>query len=1167
LPIAPHIGLGKPMVLAYTKRTMTKQNLKNILSNIDLARRNVAESRNIKVLTLVSGNDNTCKFWEEKISVAIPYILNKDKSTVLLSFAEKIGKKNRAGNFLGTLLAYERLRDTLSQKNIDYRGFVAVIGMLFGRGERVSPFTQMEGGCKPAIIVSSANEKKGRVYLSEIEEALMFFTPVAKYIEKGGFRGILNKWGDQTIIPSIDLTKAPLGCAFQDHDVIKFVSVIKVTEKLANVREWVISDKENNVMAQLSRKQRTELVTELEAYGIKPGEDGEYHAGVSLGPVAVSYDVLDIAHNVFRDEIKKEGVYFDFDPYVFMALAARGDRSVWDKVLSRDKKLQEFAGPDGMIPDFFEKINIVREAFRERHGREMNIKTVDLGPDVFWLDIGQHDHMREKYMYVNEDTCNGIIARRIENIPDKRDKNGNIIVNSYISPDVDITDSVVINSRITGSGRVEFSVIRDSVFGDLEMNKAFAVLCYRTGRTELKTDSGLYRSIGSTADILSLGEGMRQGTMLTPEGPVDMTVFEGMDLKDKNNVYNVPVLGNIMSFLKAYEMMSGADLYELERRRKVAMENIEMIDKISKKFKQLSFGTSGLRDTVDNMTDMECYINTRGFVAYLAAIGEFKKGSVVAVGCDRRPSSPRIKAAVAMAVRDMGGKVDDEGLVSSPALANYAIQKGIPSIMVTGSHIPADRNGIKFTKISGEVLKSDEKGILSGVAEERKKVYLMPDKQSRFNAKGMFKPASVKTAKKLIKKGEYAGPSAKLYTERYKKVFGKTAFSKGAEIFLYQHSAVGRDLINDIFKGIGAAIFAPTGKIKIKYTDENGKKRTETVSLRSKEFVPVDTESVSARTMAVFKEVMNKKKLDTGISMDGDSDRPLLVYRVYDNGKPTDEVRYVTGDILGLLTVLGLGELGVNISSVSVPVSANDAISMVLKEKGTELFSTKIGSPYVIAGMNGSISAHGKNNPVWKVCGWESNGGFLLGSDITINGNTLKALPTRDAALPLIAVTLMAAKRRTTVSALLDELPKRYTHADRKKEFPVESGRAIISFLSPEDGNIKKIQFPNNSEAVVMYQDGRVEKTGSDGEGFKIKKRVEAFFTAKDGFSDIVVVNYTDGVRMIFSNGEISHLRPSGNAPEFRNYAIAGTPERARGIVEMGINSIIPAIAKAAAKK
>ena len=53
---------------------------------------------------------------------------------------------------------------------------------------------------------------------------------------------------------------------------------------------------------------------------------------------------------------------------------------------------------------------------------------------------------------------------------------------------------------------------------------------------------------------------------------------------------------------------------------------------------------------------------------------------------------------------------------------------------------------------------------------------------------------------------------------------------------------------------------------------------------------------------------------------------------------------------------------------------------------------------------------------------------------------------------------------------------------------------------------------------------------------------------------------------MVFLNGEISHLRPSGNAPEFRNYAIANTPDRAKEIVEAGIREIIPALASNAKK-
>ena len=40
-------------------------------------------------------------------------------------------------------------------------------------------------------------------------------------------------------------------------------------------------------------------------------------------------------------------------------------------------------------------------------------------------------------------------------------------------------------------------------------------------------------------------------------------------------------------------------------------------------------------------------------------------------------------------------------------------------------------------------------------------------------------------------------------------------------------------------------------------------------------------------------------------------------------------------------------------------------------------------------------------------------------------------------------------------------------------------------------------------------------------------------------------INRTDGVRMIFDSAEVIHLRPSGNAPEFRCYNEAATAARA----------------------
>lgn len=530
--------------------------------------------------------------------------------------------------------------------------------------------------------------------------------------------------------------------------------------------------------------------------------------------------------------------------------------------------------------------------------------------------------------------------------------------------------------------------------------------------------------------------------------------------------------------------------------------------------KELKFGTSGLRDTVENMTDMECYINARGFIAYLIKCKEFKNGDNIVLGGDRRPSTYRIKRAVAAAIADMGGMVDDQGQVPSPALAYYAMRNNMAGIMVTGSHIPADRNGIKFTKCSGEVLKSDEPGILENVKKERSKVYAIFDK------KGAFKPEFEPEFSRLLKAETHTGESARLYIERYKSVFGNRFFPEGTKVFLYQHSAVGRDIVKEIFESLGAEIFAPDIRIGGEH-------------LRNDEFIAVDTESVSDKTLSIFNKVLTDNKIDIGITLDGDSDRPLMVYREYEEGRPTNEVTYITGDILGLLAILGLQNLNIKVDAVCVPVSANDAIASVCKDKGIELALTRIGSPFVIAAMHDSIASHpGK----WNVFSWESNGGFLTASDLEIGGKILKALPTRDAVLPLLSVIHLVVKSGLSVSELIKTLPKRFTHADRKTEFSAEKGRAIIDYLTPKDSGDKE-------------------------ESEKIRKRIEEVFLGDYGFGNVRDIDYTDGVRIFFDNGEISHLRPSGNAPEFRNYAIADSRDRAREMVRIVIEKVIPALA------
>ena len=68
-----------------------------------------------------------------------------------------------------------------------------------------------------------------------------------------------------------------------------------------------------------------------------------------------------------------------------------------------------------------------------------------------------------------------------------------------------------------------------------------------------------------------------------------------------------------------------------------------------------------------------------------------------------------------------------------------------------------------------------------------------------------------------------------------------------------------------------------------------------------------------------------------------------------------------------------------------------------------------------------------------------------------------------------------------------------------------------------------------------------------------LRQTIQHNFSAGDGFGSVVRLNYTDGVRIWFDTGDIAHIRPSGNAPQLRIYAVSDVAQRAEGIVRLAI--------------
>ena len=150
--------------------------------------------------------------------------------------------------------------------------------------------------------------------------------------------------------------------------------------------------------------------------------------------------------------------------------------------------------------------------------------------------------------------------------------------------------------------------------------------------------------------------------------------------------------------------------------------------------------------------------------------------------------------------------------------------------------------------------------------------------------------------------------------ERYLSFFGDKALS-GLTIGVYEHSAVGRDLLATILRALGATVL-PLG--------------------RSDTFIPVDTEALRPEDILLGRQWASEHRLDAIVSTDGDSDRPLLA---------DHRGEWLRGDILGLLCARELGA-----DCVVTPVSSNTALERSGAFRRT--IRTRIGSPYVIAAMD-----------------------------------------------------------------------------------------------------------------------------------------------------------------------------------------------------------------------
>ncbi|RFC64153.1 phosphomannomutase [Fulvimarina endophytica] len=474
----------------------------------------------------------------------------------------------------------------------------------------------------------------------------------------------------------------------------------------------------------------------------------------------------------------------------------------------------------------------------------------------------------------------------------------------------------------------------------------------------------------------------------------------------------------------------------------------------------LKFGTSGLRGLVADLDGPPAYAWTRGFVSHLERSDQTGTRTVM-IGRDLRASSPAIAARVAAGVKDAGWTPVSCGALPTPALAMAAMARGAAAVMVTGSHIPDDRNGLKFYSPAGEIDKADEGGIRLAHDD------LVPQ---------------VREASHALSEGEIEDISAEAieaYVARSVDFFGPQALM-GLRIGVYEQSSVARDVLTAILAGLGA----------------------ETAGLgRADRFIPVDTEAHRPEDMELIAAWAEEYGFDAIVSTDGDADRPLVA----------DETGAILrGDVLGMLTARHLG-----LPTIVTPVTSSSAIER--SDFARKVVRTKVGSPFVIAGMAEALRAGHK-----RIVGFEANGGVLLGSDVSRDGRRLAALATRDAALPILSALAEAAAANAPLSSVTASLNAGFAAADRLKDIPAEASGPFLERLAGDEAYASELFSPVGA---------------------------------------IAEIDRTDGVRTLFENGAVIHYRASGNAPELRCYVEAPSAEEAAQRLAWGLETAKRAVA------
>lgn len=428
--------------------------------------------------------------------------------------------------------------------------------------------------------------------------------------------------------------------------------------------------------------------------------------------------------------------------------------------------------------------------------------------------------------------------------------------------------------------------------------------------------------------------------------------------------------------------------------------------------KKRLFGTDGVRGiaNADPMTPETAM--ALGKAVSVVFRGKGKGRTRILIGKDTRLSGYMFETAIAAGICSMGADVMLVGPLPTPGIANLTVgMRAQAGIVISASHNPFDDNGIKFFGSDGFKLPDETEEWIERMVEDQT---LLP------------KPAMGKEIGRAFRVEDAVGR----YCVWLKSQFPKELSLSGLRIAV--------DCANGACYKVAPMVLEELGAEVITMADEP------------------DGTNINDNCGAVYPQglarLVNDKRCDVGLALDGDGDRAILVD---ENGDIVD------GDAILAICAESMVERGQLLGGGVVgTVMSNFGLEKALKRMGLDLIRTDVGDRHVVAAMLDK----GYN------LGGEQSGHVVFLDNTTTGDGILTCLK-------VLEVMLRKNRRLSEIATIFERYPQVIISQKVKEKPPIEAlsqVREMVAYVEKVLGNEGRanVRYSGTSPMIRVMVEG-----------------------------------------------------------------------------------------------